>query len=260
MTRPSQLDLPVDEDKRQLLAEIRDSFRRSLVHYGLWFNESAHQFGLQTALALEAEAGDKLFDLWLTRLAKTLGFPLEQGAPAALAALPRPELEALLDALAKLWLATDGVWFQAVESKTSIFDAKRVNDTCWTRFSPYEAARIKALLGLPEAKDDPAPLATLKLVLAHRLYSRLNRQEYAEETPRSLVFRMTECRVQAARRRKGLPDYDCRSGGLAEYASLAKAVHPGIVVRCLDCPSGEKISQDEAKKDCYCAWEFFAPE
>jgi hypothetical protein len=250
----------MDEEKRQLLAEIRDAFRRSLVHYGLWFNESAHQLGLEAALELEAEAGDKLFELWLNRLSKTLGFGLEQGAPAALAALPKPELEGLLDALAKLWLATDGVWFQSVEARTSIYDAKRVNDTCWTRFSPYEAVRIRRLLGLPAAQDDPAPLETLKLVLAHRLYSRLNLQDVVEETPRSFVFRMTECRVQAARRRKGLPDYDCRSGGQAEYSCLAKAVHPGIRVRCLDCPSGENISQDERRKDWYCAWEFFAPE
>jgi len=253
--------MPLSDSNALLLRAIRDALRRILVHYGFWFNETLHQFGLPEALALEKEVGDRVLDLALLRLSQTLGFEVDNGVPAALGRLAPDRLEALLDTLAKLWLASDGIWFQAVEAKTSIHDAKRVNDTCWTRFSPFEAGRIKALLELPDAAADPAPLATLKTILAHRLYSRINCQEVVEETPHSFIFRMTDCRVQAARRRKGLADYDCRSGGLVEYVSLARAVHPAIVVECLACPSGEpQAAEQKPRQAWYCAWRFSLAE
>ena len=48
------------------------------------------------------------------------------------------------------WLANDGIWFQAVEFRHGMFDAKRCNDSCWTKFSPFEAWSVKRYLGLPE--------------------------------------------------------------------------------------------------------------
>jgi hypothetical protein len=113
-----------------------------------------------------------------------------------------------------------------------MFDAKRCNDTCWTRFSPYEAYRIKTLLDLPQQGG----LEDLKKALQFRLYSRINVQEIVEENPDSFVFRMVECRVQTARRRKGLEDYPCKSGGLVEYRTFAKAIDARIQTECVGCP------------------------
>jgi len=42
----------------------------------------------------------------------------------------KKQLKELLDALCLNWLANDGVWFQAIENKFNMFDAKRCNDTC----------------------------------------------------------------------------------------------------------------------------------
>ncbi|NIS49818.1 MAG: hypothetical protein GWN94_01675 [Phycisphaerae bacterium] len=47
-------------------------------------------------------------------------------------------------------LDSDGVWFQAVEGEYDMTTAKRLNDTCWTRYSPCEAERIKKFLNLDE--------------------------------------------------------------------------------------------------------------
>jgi hypothetical protein len=71
-----------------------------------------------------------------------------------------------------------------------------------------------------------------------------------EQTKTSFVFRMRQCRVQTARKRKGLTDYPCRSGGLVEYRTFAKAMDPRIRVTCLACPP------DPHPDDWYCAWRF----
>jgi hypothetical protein len=60
---------------------------------------------------------------------------------------------------------------------------------------------------------------------------------------------MDVCRVQEARRRKGLPDFPCKSVGIVEFEVFARTVDPRIHVRCLHCPP-------EAPEGNYCGWEF----
>lgn len=238
------------EDKEALAAWIVEAARRIVVHYGLWFNETAHQTGLDPALKLEAEAGDRWLSLLMGRISKALGFELRQGLPGPLLDLPRETLEKLAEALHVSWLAMDGVWFQALEQARSMYDAQRANDTCWTRFSPYEAFRIKTLAELPEQGG----LGALKTALGLRLYARINTQEFEEPEAGVLVFRMVECRVQRARRRKGLDFYPCKQGGLMEYRHFAWAVDPRIRTECLSCPP------DPAVDGQACAWRFVLRE
>lgn len=233
-------------DKELLIRWIMDAFRRTMVHYGFWLREIEYQLGMDTALKIEKKAGDKSVAIQLKRLAKILNFELKDGAPAALYDMSEERLAELLDALAVNWLANDGVWFQEVENKIGMFDAKRCNDTCWTRFSPFEASRIKTLLGLP----DNGGLEALKTALGFRLYSRVNIQDIVEEKPDSFVFRMVECRVQTARTRKGLAEYPCKSVGIVEYRTFAQTVDPRIKTECVSCPP------DPHPGDYVCAWRF----
>ena len=46
---------------------------------------------------------------------------------------------------------------------------------------------------------------------------------------------MNNCRVQSARKRKGLDDYPCKSGGLVEYTSFVEAIDPRIKTECIGC-------------------------
>lgn len=205
-------------EKELLIRWIVDALRRTLVHYGFWFKEVEYQFGMDVALEIEKEVGETSLSLQLRRIAKVLDIELQNGIPAALYRMDEKRLEDLLDALCLNWLADDGVWFQAIENKFGMFDAKRCNDTCWTRFSPYEAYRIKTLLSLPVQGG----LETLKTALRFRLYARINPQEIVEEEMDSFVFRMIDCRVQASRKLKGLENYPCKSGSMVEYRTFAQ--------------------------------------
>ena len=164
--------------------------------------------------------------------------------------LPDPDAAlAWLEDAAKLWLAHDGLWFQEVERKLGLDAAIAMDKEAWARFSPLEAARIKARLGIPERGG----LGALAHALRGRLYALLNEDDLRLEEGR-LIYTMTACRVQEARRRKGLDDFPCKEVGLVEYDAFARAVDPRLRVRCLSCPP-------ERRSDAYyCSWEFTLAE
>lgn len=163
--------------------------------------------------------------------------------------LSREELLKLVEAYARSWLAHDGCWFLAAEEKYGIDIAMELDTRSWERFSPAEARRIMRSF-------DIAPhggLVALEKALGYRLYAAVNRQEAEWIDERTLVFRMVECRVQTARRRKGLQDFPCKPVGIVEYGGFARTIDPRIRTRCLTCPP-------DPVTDCYCAWEFTLDE
>jgi hypothetical protein len=243
MPGPDSLDSLSREDRARLLLDL---FHRTAMHYGMWYAEACHQLGQERALAAMEKAYSQSSAIQTRRLSKTLGFALDDGLPKALLDMPPDRQKALAETLSVNWLANDGLWFQAIEFAHGMFDAKRTNDTCWTRFSPFEARRIKTLLRLPE---NPG-LDGVKTALRFRLYAFINVQDILDEGPESFVFYMRDCRVQSARKRKGMEDYPCKSGGMAEYPSFARAIDPTVACECVGCPP------DPHPGDWYCAWRF----
>lgn len=237
MTDPEKTDATPDA-----VREITEIVRQLAAHYGLWLAESVHHLGLDVALDAEQEAGDRFFAILSGKLERALGCRLGE----ALAAAEPQAADKLAMALRSSWLAADGVWFQAVETRRGMDAAKRVNDTCWSRFAPLEARRAKALLGLPEHGG----IEALKAALGARMYAALNTWEFTEQTERSIVFRMNQCRVQTARKRKGLDDYPCKSGGTTEYTTFAREIDPRLRCECVGCPP------DPHPEEWVCAWRF----
>jgi hypothetical protein len=225
---------------------VMDMFHRIIIHYALWFTEVRHQMGMEKALDTLKIASDRSIGIQMKRLSKILGFQMEDGIPLPLLNMPKESLLELLHTVSVNWLANDGVWFQAVEFESGMNDAKRCNDSCWAHFSPFEAWSIKKYLDLPQ---NPG-LEGLKKALGFRLYARINTQSFIDEGPDSFVFQMNECRVQYARKRKGLDDYPCKSGGMVEYTYFARSIDPRIKTECIGCPP------DEHPDEWYCAWRF----
>ncbi len=153
----------------------------------------------------------------------------------------------LLEDMAKRWLAHDGLWFQAVEKEYGMDAAIKMDAAAWEKFTALEAERIKKLFNLPENGGIPV----LKEALGLRLYAFLNEQEIIDVDANRIIFRMNDCRVQSARKRKGMPDFPCKSVGLVEYEGFAGAIDPRIKTRCISCPP------DEHPEDYFCAWEFW---
>jgi hypothetical protein len=240
------LERPEELGGEELARLAIDFFHRTIVHHTLWFAEVEHQMGMSKALDILGAAWEKSYAVQMKRLSEILGFEMEKGIPKALLAMSKEELLLLLRDMGRNWIAGDGIWFQTVETRDGIWDAKRCNDSCWARFSPFEAWSIRRFLDLPEAPG----LSGLKRALGFRLYARINVQTILDESPESIVLQMNDCRVQTARKKKGLTDYPCKSGGLVEYRAFAETIDPRIRTSCIACPP------DDHPPEWFCAWRF----
>lgn len=218
----------------------------ALAHYGLWYAQAVHHLSLEEANAAESEVLKKYAPVALRRLAPHFGIPLEGSVPRILFDKNREELIELIEDIGKTWLASDGIWFQEIEARKGMFDAKMVNDHCWAVFGRMEAKKLRAFLDL-------AGLPSLKLLekaLRFRIYTAFNDHESYWEDEDTFVWRMLQCRVQETRRRKGLEDYPCKSAGVIEYTRFAQGIDPLIKTECVLCPP------DEIPDGVFCAWRF----
>ncbi|MBU0765436.1 MAG: cytosolic protein [Bacteroidetes bacterium] len=226
---------------------IIDFMHRTIMHHAFWFAEVMHRHGREKALEVMKTAYDNSYAIQMKRLSKVLGYEMQGTIPKPLLDLPPEKMQEMKEAVAANWLANDGVLFQALEFTKGMFDAKRCNDSSWAQFSPFEAWSVKRFLNLP---DNPG-LDGLKRALNFRLYATINKQSLSEETDNSFVFKMNDCRVQNARKRKGLDDYPCKSGGMVEYTTFAETIDPRIKTECICCPP------DNHPDEWFCAWRFY---
>jgi len=245
-----KMNLQDNLTKEEIARLLIDYFHRTMMHHALWFIEVQHQFGQEKAMKILESAYKQSYDIQMKRLAKTIGFEMKDDIPVPLLNFSKEELNNLKENVAVNWLANDGVWFQAVENAYGMFEAKRCNDSCWAQFSPFEAWSIKKYLKL----SDNSGLEGLKKALQMRLYASINKQEIIDETTNSFIFRMLDCKVQSARKRKGLDDYPCKSAGIVEYRSFADSIDSRIKTECIGCPP------DNHPENYYCSWKFSITE
>lgn len=164
--------------------------------------------------------------------------------------LSKEQLLAFLTDAAKNWLAHDGLWFQAVEKKFGINAAVELDGKTWEQFTQLEAKRIMKRFNMKPGGGIPALMQALEF----RLYAFINVQKIVEVAENRCVFQMVNCRVQAARARKNLPDLPCKPVGSIEYSYFAETIDPRIKTRCIACPP------DPHPSDYYCRWEFTIEE
>jgi hypothetical protein len=160
--------------------------------------------------------------------------------------MSREDLLRALEMFAKNWLAHDGCWFLAAEDQLGMDVAIELDTRSWERFAAAEAARIMATFGIPRHGG----LEALEKALGLRLYSIINAQRVEWSADRKFLrFFMDVCRVQETRRRKGLPDFPCKSVGTVEFETFARTIDSRIRTACLHCPP-------ESTEGKYCGWEF----
>jgi hypothetical protein len=161
--------------------------------------------------------------------------------------LSREELFELTQVYAKNWLAHDGCWFLSVEEKYGLDTAIDIDTESWRKFTVIEAKRLIEFLELGKNSG----IEGLKKALRFRLYATINEDEIIDyEDGKTLEYRVKTCRVQAARRRKGLKDFPCKPVGIVEYSLFAKTIDERFETESLSCPP------EITNHDYYCAWRF----
>ena len=160
--------------------------------------------------------------------------------------LTREQALELLEDFAKRWIAHDGLWFQAIEQARGLDEAVERDIEAWRKFTVIEAKRIMSFLDLPKNGG----LDALERALKFRLYAFLNIQECSRPDDHTLIFKMLDCRVQSARKRKGLIDHPCKPVGEVEYSLFASTIDSRIKTTCIACPP------DPHPEEFYCGWKF----
>lgn len=161
--------------------------------------------------------------------------------------LSRDELLELTQIYAKNWLAHDGCWFLAAEQKYGMDVAIELDTESWRNFTVVEANRIIEFLQLGKNSG----IEGLRRALRFRLYASINEDQITiSEDGKTLEYRVKTCRVQSTRRRKGLPDFPCKSVGIVEYGLFAKTIDSRFEMEAISCPP------EITNNDYYCIWRF----
>ncbi len=160
--------------------------------------------------------------------------------------LSKEELLELNKIYAKNWLAHDGLWFQSIEERHGMDMAIDMDREAWRRFTVIEARRLIDFLQL----GSNSGIEGLKKALSFRLYSSLNEDEIVIEGDNVLQYRVKTCRVQHARRKKGLPDFPCKSVGIVEYGLFAKTIDERFETETISC------HPDVTDAEYNCIWKF----
>ena len=160
--------------------------------------------------------------------------------------LSKEQLKELVTIYARNVYAIDGVWFQSVEQKEGMDEAMHHDRNAMQRFSETEARRIKNFLNLP----DQAGLDGLEKALSIRFSALGNPKVEFVRYSDSLVYRVIDCRVQTARKSKGMAYHPCKSVGILEHAYFAKIIDNRIECETVSC------YPDIADDTCACAWRF----
>lgn len=163
--------------------------------------------------------------------------------------MSREQLMELIEIYSKNWLAMDGVWFQSIERAYGMEDAMYHDVEIWKQFTVIEARKIKAFLGLEEHPG----LEGLAKALSLRFYAHINDDSIEIEGNR-LIYTMIDCRVQTARKRKGMEFHPCKSVGVVEYGEFARTIDDRITTNCVSC------YPDITDESCCCRWEFVLNE
>lgn len=159
--------------------------------------------------------------------------------------LSKEELLTLLEMDSKNFLAIDGTWFQSVEKELGMDEAIHHDYEAWKRFTVSEAKRIMQFLNLPENSG----LEGLEKALPFRINNRNNNCETRIDGNK-LIYRITDCRVQTARKRKGMSFHPCKCVGEIEHEGFGKTIDSRISCRCLSC------YPEITDETCACSWEF----
>ena len=168
----------------------------------------------------------------------------------AIKELSKEQLMELCKIYAKNWLAHDGLWFQSIEEKHGMDMAIEMDREAWRRFTVIEARRLIDFLDLGKNSG----LDGLKKALSFRLYASLNEDEIIVDGDNVLVYKVKTCRVQAARRKKGMPDFPCKSVGIIEYGLFAKTIDERFEIEVLSCHPDIKDPEHN------CIWKFILKE
>nr|MDO8081807.1 DUF6125 family protein [Candidatus Freyarchaeota archaeon] len=159
--------------------------------------------------------------------------------------LPKEKLVNLLNLqISNIW-RVDGLYFLGIEENFGTNAATKIDTNCWSALAKLEVRDLKELLEL-ESNDLKLFMAALRAT-SWALYQ--EEKEWEIKSDRA-IFRVTSCRTQKARIKKGVSEFPCKEVRWTYLKEFARAFNPEVEVNCIVCPP------DEHDENLWCEWEF----
>ena len=143
-----------------------------------------------------------------------------------------------------LW-RVDGLYFLGIEKKFDTEAATQIDANCWKIMGKIEARELKETLDVKENN-----VAALIQTLKNTSWALYQTEKESEVSVKRGIFRVTRCRTQETRIRKGLDEFPCKKVRFGYLQSFAKEFNPNIEVVCNTCPPGPH------PENMWCEWEF----
>jgi len=143
-----------------------------------------------------------------------------------------------------LW-RVDGLYFLGIEERFGTQPATEIDANCWKIMGKIEAKELKEAL---EVENDG--IAALIKTLKNTSWALYQAEKESEASVRSGVFRVTRCRTQETRIKKGLGEFPCKAVRLGYLKSFVEEFNSEIRVTCKTCPP------DDHPRNVWCEWEF----
>ena len=138
----------------------------------------------------------------------------------------------------------DGFWFLFTSDDFGQPAAEKINERVWAKAAELAGKDLlkrfgieeKGLRGFVKAQK----LFPWHIIIGYRI----------EEKENEVILSVPSCAPQAARLKKGLPEFSCRQMHHGEFERFAKIVDDRIEVECLFAPP------DPHPPDLFCKWRF----
>ena len=155
-------------------------------------------------------------------------------------------IKLLLLQVRNVW-RVDGLYFLGIEKRFGVEAATEIDREAWRTLAKIEAKDLIKTFGV-EKIDTIYDFMELLKRTGWALYQNEVKIEYLND--KEAVFKVTKCKIQETRLKKGLDIFPCKPVRLGYLEEFVRTINENIGVNVIRCPP------DDKEPEYWCGWRF----